>query len=458
MQLRSGIAGLGWPALLPPRAAAFYALWHQLENSQWLPAAEIEKLQRKQLFLRLGFAAQHQADWQAVFKRLPWRAMDVPLAHLLRELPILTRRDLQTSAGTWRASAPVSHGKVTELKTSGSSGEPVSVCVTGQVFLLRAALTLRGHQWHGLDFKGSFAAIRGGVRDKNGQASVDAPQWGGWVSSMLATGASHSLDITTPVDEQVAWLLARRPAILLSLPSNLEALLELMPKKWPGLSHVLTISETLTPSLRQRLQSQWQCQVNDKYSSEEMGSIAVECGHNNYHVSEHLIVEVLREDGTVCSPGEVGRVLITDTWNFASPMIRYDIRDYAVAGSSCACGRGLPVLSRIMGRVRHLMVLPDGRRFWPLFGMRQYGEIAPIQQMQFVQTAVDTLCIRYVCDRALSDAEMQAVTLRVTTQLGYPMTVSFERSERPLHVGTGYKFEEFKSLVDVPQPGSIFTG
>lgn len=458
MQLRSSVPGLGWPALVPPRAAAFYTLWRQLEDSQWLGRAEIEKRQRDQLFRRLNFAVQHKPDLHHLVKCLPWHATDVPLAQLMRELPILTRRDLQTSASTWRATAPVSHGKVSELKTSGSSGEPVSVWVTAQVFMLRAALTLRGHGWHGLNFEASFAAIRGGVREKNGLASIDAPQWGGLVSSLGATGSSHALDITTPVDEQVAWLLARRPAILLSLPSNLDALLDLIPQKWPELSHVLTISETLTPSLRQRLQSQWQCKVYDKYSSEELGSIAIECEHGNYHGSEHLIVEVLREDGTVCQPGEVGRVVITDTWNFATHMVRYDIRDYAVAGSTCACGRGLPVLSRIMGRVRHLMVLPDGRRFWPLFGMRQYGEIAPIHQMQFVQTAVDALCLRYVCERALSDSEMQAVAERVNAQVGYPMRISFERSLIPLNAGAGYKFEEFKSLVDLPQPGSVFNG
>ena len=458
MPLRSAVPGLGWPALLPPRATAFYALWRQLDDSQWLGRADIEKLQREQLFRRLDFAAQHQPDLQNLVRRLPWQAMDVPLAQLMRELPILTRRDLQASAGAWRASAPVSHGQVSELKTSGSSGEPVSVWVTAQVFMLRAALTLRGHGWHGLNFKTSFAAIRGGVREKNGRTSIDAPQWGGWVSSLVATGASHALDITTPVEEQVAWLLARRPAILLSLPSNLEALLALIPEKWPELSHVLTISETLTPSLRQRLQSQWQCKVHDKYSSEELGSIAIECEHGHYHGSEHLIVEVLREDGSVCQPGEVGRVVVTDTWNFATHMVRYDIRDHAVAGSTCACGRGLPALSRIMGRVRHLMVLPDGRRFWPLFGMRQYGELAPIQQMQFVQTAVDALLIRYVCDRVLSDSEMQAVVQRVNSQLGHPMRIAFERSLVPLNAGAGYKFEEFKSLVDVPQAGSVFTG
>ena len=443
--------------MVEPRAAAFYASWRQLQDSQWLSASEIEQRQKRQLMQRLRFSAQHMPEVRRLVAQWPWQDSSWFLPSLMRELPLLTRRSLQTRPDVYFMAPPVSHGKVTELKTSGSSGEPVAVQATAQVFQLRAALTLRGHVWHGLNFKSSFAAIRGGIRERRDGPSFDAPQWGGMVSALFQTGESHALDITTPVAEQLAWLKARRPGVLLSLPSNLEVLLEFLPQGWPELLHVLTISETLSPELRQRLQSQWGCQVRDKYSSEELGSIAIECEHGNYHCSEHLIVEVLREDGSVCEPGEIGRVVVTDTWNFATHMVRYDIRDYAQVGSVCACGRGLPVLSRIMGRVRNLMTLPDGRTFWPLFGMRKFGELAPIHQMQFVQTKPDELLIRYVCARDLTEAEQLAVSHRVCSYIQYPLRILFERSLVPLNTGAGYKFEEFKSLVQNTSQKSVFS-
>lgn len=457
MDLRSGVPGLEWPAVVAPRAAAFYAAWRQLEDSQWLSAPEMVQRQKRQLMHRLRFSAQHMPEIRRLITQWPWQDSSWSLPALMRELPLLTRRSLQTRPDTYFMAPPASHGKVTELKTSGSSGEPVAVQATAQVFQLRAALTLRGHLWHGLNFKSSFAAIRGGIRERRDNPSFDAPQWGGMVAALCQTGKSHALDIATPVAEQVMWLKARRPGVLLSLPSNLEVLLESLPQGWPELTHVLTISETLSPELRQRLQSQWGCQVRDKYSSEELGSIAIECEHGNYHVSEHLIVEVLREDGAPCDPGEIGRVVVTDTWNFATHMVRYDIRDYAQAGSVCACGRGLTVLSRIMGRVRNLMTLPDGRTFWPLFGMRKFGELAPIHQMQFVQTHLDALLIRYVCERPLTESERLAVSSRVCAMIEYPLRISFERSMSPLNAGTGFKFEEFKSLVHRETQGSIFS-
>ena len=73
----------------------------------------------------------------------------------------------------------------------------------------------------------------------------------------------------------------------------------------------------------------------DQYGAQEVGLIACECvvcGH--YHVSaEAMRVEILRDDGTHCSPGETGRVVVTSFYNYAMPFIRYEIGDYADRGA-----------------------------------------------------------------------------------------------------------------------------
>ena len=48
-----------------------------------------------------------------------------------------------------------------------------------------------------------------------------------------------------------------------------------------------------------------------------------------------MIVEVLNEDGSACAPGECGKVVITHLHNFASPLIHYDIDDFAEVGEAC---------------------------------------------------------------------------------------------------------------------------
>ena len=55
-------------------------------------------------------------------------------------------------------------------------------------------------------------------------------------------------------------------------------------------------------------------------------------------------------------------MVITDLHNFAMPLIRYEIGDYAEAGDLCPCGRGLPVITRIVGRVHNMLTLPSGEQ------------------------------------------------------------------------------------------------
>jgi phenylacetate-coenzyme A ligase PaaK-like adenylate-forming protein len=86
--------------------------------------------------------------------------------------------------------------------------------------------------------------------------------------------------------------------------------------------------------------------IADIYSEQEVGYIALQFpDYPYYHVQpENILVEVLDDNGNVCSSGDIGRVVITTLHNFTTPLIRYEIMDYAKVGEPCSCGRGLPVL------------------------------------------------------------------------------------------------------------------
>src|SRR5690606_7290 len=81
--------------------------------------------------------------------------------------------------------------------------------------------------------------------------------------------------------------------------------------------------------------------------------------------SESAIVEVLREDGSPCEPGEIGRVVVTTLQDLLRPLVRYEVGDYAELGSPPEPGSerlaGFPRLRRIVGRQRSMVRLPDGR-------------------------------------------------------------------------------------------------
>ncbi|UCF34157.1 MAG: phenylacetate--CoA ligase family protein, partial [Phycisphaerales bacterium] len=120
---------------------------------------------------------------------------------------------------------------------------------------------------------------------------------------------------------------------------------------------VIASAEVLWPHYREAIEHRFGCKVYNRYGSREVGPVAMECPHGSLHVNAaDLIVEIDEPDGS-----GVGELLVTQLNNVAFPFIRYRMGDLAaMVRRSCPCGRQLPVLEKLMGRVSDHIVAPDG--------------------------------------------------------------------------------------------------
>jgi phenylacetate-CoA ligase len=452
--VRSSSAEVCFPALLTPPAAQLLAQLQQLSESQFWPSPVLREQQLAQVGLLLRHVLQHSPHYasQPEFAGLGDGA---PISEeRFASLPLLSRNQLLTQAARIHCQeVPRSHGATSVAQTSGATGQVVQVKRTAINQLMLHALVLRMHAWQGCDYERSLAVIRADTPLMDDDVRAAQQGWGQPVNLLYRSAPAYGLPIATDVREQAAWLLRRQPGYVATYPSNLTALLAELERlgRFPqALAGVLTLGETLTPETRRRCRKLLGADVHDNYSSQEVGLIAAECPESgSYHVqSESLIVEILDDAGQPCQPGQVGRVVVTDLHNFATPLIRYDLRDRAELGPACVCGRGLPTLARIWGRERNLVTLPTGERYWPLVGLHQYQAIAPILQYQVVQTAVHALEMRLVVAEHLGPEQEQALTRVLQQSLGYPFEVSFRSFAKELPRGPGGKFEEFVSELD----------
>jgi phenylacetate-CoA ligase len=254
------------------------------------------------------------------------------------------------------ADLPASHGKRYGIETSGTGGRPVSLFGTEVTGAFWRAGVMREHLWHDRRLDGKLAAIR---RAPPGAAmaplGLNSASWGPASGSVYPTGPAVLLNVASALPAQLDWLLREDPDYLISLPSNLIGLAKLCLARGvrlPRLAQVMAVGEPVTPELRAAVREAWGVPVKDSYSCEEAGYLAIQCPlHEVLHVqSENVLLEIVDDAGRPCRPGEAGRVLVTSLHNFATPLIRYDLGDLAEAGAPCACGRGLPVIARVLGR------------------------------------------------------------------------------------------------------------
>lgn len=434
------------------RQKALANLLVRLAHSQWWSPEQL----RDHQFRRLQALLTH-AVATVPFYRQRFQAACVDLAAVTPEnwatMPLLSRSDLQEQE-LLACRLPPGHGRTFTTQTSGSTGQPVKITGTGFTNFFWRALTSRDNLWQQRDLAAKLAVIRYNPDLLIPPEGLHSRNWGGAHHPPFTQGESLLHSVRTPIDQQLAWLAQHNPDYLLTYPSNLAALLEGAREKgvrFANLREVRTISETLSPELRKLCQEEWKVKVTDTYSSQEVGYIALQCpGHTHYHCqSESVLVEVLDERGAPCRPGEIGRVVITSLHNYATPLIRYEIRDYAEVGLPCPCGRGLPVLNRVVGRQRNMLVLPSGEKCWPITGFPRYKEVAPIRQFQFIQHSLAEVEMKLVCDRPLSVAEEMRLTEIIREGLGHPFAIRLTPMAL-IPQGPNGKFEEFISLVAQP--------
>ncbi len=443
-------SGIRWPAMPAFVDATVLALQYQLEQSQWWPPETLVEHQLRQLELLVVHTARTVPFYRGRLDALSGLGRGELTMDAWRRLPVLARTDIQDSgAALVSRRLPRDHGQSVDVSTSGSTGRPVTVKGTAVTGLFSRALNLRYYLWHGHDFSSKMARI-----SVLRQSEVDEQarhEHVTWVHGYLS-GPYVEFDASRPTAEQLAWLKAENPDHLLTYPSNLLALLQRCEEsgvRIPALRDVATVGEVLEPDVRAVCERVWGVSVTDGYSAQEVGMIAIQCPeHPHYHVqSETVLVEILDGDGKPCAPGGTGRLVVTDLHNFATPLIRYEIGDYAEVGEPCLCGRGLPVITRILGRTRNMATLPSGEQTWPRFHGSRLGKIAPVRQAQLIQRSLEEIQVNLVVTRPVTTAEEDRLRETIREGLGYRFALSFVYVDEIPRAASG-KFEEFLSLVE----------
>jgi phenylacetate-CoA ligase len=424
-----------WPRRTTPKAVELSTLQSRLERSQWLTPEKIREHQLRSLRDLVAHAAAQVPYYRELFKKVGLRPGDALTEDSWGRIPILRRTEVRDLGEQLHSrSYPKAFGSLWLSTTGGSTGIPVRVRKTELDGLMWESICLREEIWHRESVNGVLANLRGVSSDLyTAHASAPKtvimneglllPDWGAPTNSLWQTGSMGVLQPSKPLSVQVDFLKKLRPDYLLIRPAGLRLLLAHIREqglKLPNLSAVWTASENVDDSLRTECMDAFGCRIVSNYSASEAGYIALQCPlGRGYHVmSEVIHVESLDAHGRACAPGEIGRVVVTPLYNYAMPLLRYEIGDEAEVGSACLCGRGLPVLSRIVGRLENYLILKSGERLRVDLSHYRISAIREIREFQLAQIGPDRIELRLAVSAPLKDADLALLNGLLTKSFG----------------------------------------
>lgn len=196
----------------------------------------------------------------------------------------------------------------------------------------------------------------------------------------------------------------------------------------PQLKAVITSSEKLTNEMRAVFKEVYNCKTFDGWSGVEACGLITECEEGSLHISEDAgLLEVLDENMQPVDAGKPGTVYCTGFLNFDQPLIRYNIGDQIImSNTTCSCGRNMPVVQEILGRVEDTIIGKDGRemvRFHSVF-----NGLKTVKQAQVIQESKNAIHVKVVVDKMLDAEEEKIIRNRIISQLG-EMDIEIETVE-----------------------------
>jgi phenylacetate-CoA ligase len=427
--------------------AAIAALVGELDKSQYFTVEQLTHIQESQLANIVKYHSQRSTHFAARLTAQGLNPKDILNLTNLKKLKPIAKKDIQQAGDNFNVKhVPPAHLPIGQSETSGSTGEPVTLNKSKLCDLFWNAHTLRDHQWYNRDYTGKLTSIRATNRKY-----LEADNWGGPVHMLYGTGPGQGIPVSMDIQQQMKHLKEFQPNIIIVHAGVLAGMItewERTGYTLTELKHLKNIGDTLHDDTRQRFKTLTGLTIEDNYSSSEVGCIAIQCPEGGmFHImAENLIVEVINNDGTDCQPGEVGRVVVTDLFNAAAPIIRYDIGDYAEVGTACTCGRHLPTLKRILGRERGLFQRADGSRFWPTAGQYAAAKVVQVQQWQIIQHSLDDIEYKLVTDQPLTQEQHDQLLIIFKERLGFDcVRITEYRDTIPLKNG---KYEETVCLIE----------
>ena len=397
--------------LCPPSLSkhVFFPLWDvwdsseklkelkRMQSSQWQSREEIEQQQWEKFKRILNYAATQSPYYKALLNEAGVSPESIHSREDLVKIPITKKNHVRENINNF-ISDEYQIEKLESAKTGGSTGFSLKLYFDKQCQERRNAAAMRSDQWAGWD----LGSVRGDLWGNPPVAKTmkqklrnDLLDRAIYLDTMQLNSETMSEFNNRCQNQNVSVIFGHAHSIYIYAKFIRESGIKPSP-----LEGIIATSMMLLEKERRIIEEAFNCPVTNRYGCEEVGLIACQCEqHQGMHINaEHVLVEFLREDGSQADDGEIAKIVITDLNNFGMPLLRYQIEDMGKKSNTlCACGRGLPLINELSGRVADFLQTAQGDSISGISLIeRTLTKIPGIEQMQIVQNSLEKIVINRV--------------------------------------------------------------
>ncbi|MFH1621465.1 MAG: glycosyltransferase [Patescibacteria group bacterium] len=439
-----------------------YQYYKDLKRSQWLKTKEIKEYQEKRLRALLVHAYNKVSYYREQFDAVGLKPEDIQHMEDLPRLPIITKKIIKENIYQGLMAVDYDRSKAQRVTTSGSTGEPLVVYAEKKQLELRWAATLRSLEWTGYHFGDRQIRLWHKYLGMKGievfKEILDAKM------SRRKFVPAYEID-DSALEGFVHTIMRYKPVILDGYAESYNLIARYLRNYnyhgWKP-KGIMSSGQSLSPESRKIVEEGFGCKVFDKYGAREFaGGTAYECEYGmGYHVvAEGTIIEIIK-DGRIAQPGEIGEVVITDLSNYIMPLIRYSIGDLAVQIDSsvpCPCGRGLPRIGQIWGRVQAIIIgtqnqMIPGTFFARLFADYDYA----VKRFQVVQEEFGSVTLKIVKASQYTNEVITHAEYQMKKHMGEDLKINIEFVDEVALGRTG-KRQHSVSKLDIGQYSKQFS-
>lgn len=365
----------------------------------------------------------HRAATQVPHYRQQWaerrRGGDKASWDYLENWPLLEKESVRENPEAFVAD-DCDIRKMFHERTSGSTGKPLSLWFKlDTVRTVSAWSEARIRYWNGVSRHNRWAMIAGQLVTPVTQRRPPFWVWNQGLNQLYMSSYHLAPDL---MGAYLDALSRYRIDYLYGYPSSLYALAQTTldsGRKDLHMAVALTSAEPVYEYQRAAIAEAFHCPVRETYGMAEIVAMASECNAGRLHRWPEAGWIEVSQNGQPVPYGNPGEFVCTGLLNADMPLIRYRLGDRGILAENtevCLCGRTLPLMRSVEGRISDVLYTKDGRRV-SRFGAVFNGNLA-IREAQIVQETLDCVKVKLVPTSAFTPHCERVIVERLKERMG----------------------------------------